>query len=163
MNKNDTKDKYAVLYNLGCLYNKIKKPKTALAWFSRANLVSPSSLESLYAIAIILYRSQMFKLSLDFTLKCLESPFLTDISLSQSLKYLAAVNYKAIGNLKETNNFYCHLQYELDKIERKDLIKYTWGLLMVPLIKDRKKKMKHIDGLKTFIEFYDIKGEENLF
>ena len=82
--------------------------------------------------------------------------------MQQNLRYLIAINYKILGNCEQSNEFYSTLGAEIDREERKELIKYTWGLVLAPLIEDRKLKIRNIEGLETLLHFYDIPEKDTV-
>lgn len=139
------------------MFSRIKLPRTALNWLAKAHVSKPEAVEPIYAIAVMCYRMKRYKPSLDFSLLSLEKEIQNPV-LKNNLRYLVALNYKLIGNTYRSNEFYSELISELDLKERKDLIKYTWGLIMLPLIGNRKVKVKAIENLKLITDFYAVEN-----
>ena len=50
----------------------------------------------------------------------------------------------------------------INKFELKELVKYTWGILLTPLINDRRVIVKHIESLKSMTDFYSVKNPEDI-
>ena len=47
---------FDLMYNLGCLYNHMNKLKTAMYYFSKAYLKKLMSVQTVYSMAVVLYR-----------------------------------------------------------------------------------------------------------
>lgn len=86
-----------------------------------------------------------------------------DEEIINSARYLVAINYKTVGNIKYANDFYSTLAAEIDRKERKELTKYTWGLLLLPLIENRKTKIQNIENLFKLTKFYSVENPKDLF
>lgn len=72
---------------------------------------------------------------------------------------LLAANKLNLNSKSET--VYSNLIATISKFELKELVKYTWGMLLTPLINDRRVIIKHIESLKSMIDFYYVKNPED--
>ena len=84
---------FVIWYNIGCVFTKIKKPKTALNWFAKAYISNNKTFESAYALSILLYKLERYQLSLDFAYEALNSG-VTIEEVVLDLKYIIAINWK---------------------------------------------------------------------
>jgi tetratricopeptide (TPR) repeat protein len=153
---------FVTWFNLGWVYNKVNKRKLALNWFAKAHLADPDRIEPFYAISVVCYRSDLNKISCNFALLWLADDTI-DEEMKTNARYLAAISNKQGGNIKVANDFYSALAAEIDKKERKELTKYTWGLLLLPLIENRKTKVTNIENLYKLTMFYSVENPEDKF
>ena len=71
----------------------LNKPRTALNWFSKAYMSNHEAYEPIYALSVLLYKIEKYKLSLDFAYQWMNTG--VDIEEVQlNLKYLIAINWK---------------------------------------------------------------------
>lgn len=45
--------------------------------------------------------------------------------------------------------------------KRRELTKYIWGLILLPIITDKKEVIKHIENVKEIFEFYGFQQPED--
>jgi tetratricopeptide (TPR) repeat protein len=163
---------FIICYNLGCIYSSINLQRTALNWLAKAHLSNPNALEPIYACAIMCYRNRRYQIALDFALdwyrrlKSLkftpqENTYIKDENFELNLRYIIAICYKMIGNTKLSNEYYSKLSAEIFAFESKDLVKYTWGLILLPLIEERTKKLEMMEDLKSIISYQCANWEKD--
>ena len=126
---------------------KFDKQKTSLSWLAKAYISNPDAYEPVYALSVVLYRVGKHKNSLDFAIPSEE--------IILNLKYILAVNWKRFYNMHKSNECYHDLISILDK-KGGNLIKYTWGLALLPLISDRKLTILIIENVDLLIDYYAI-------
>lgn len=76
--------------------------------------------------------------------------------------YLNALSSKKLGLTKKANLAYSSLNKLIHKAESKDLIKYTWGMLMTPLIHDRRVIYRNVNNLLSLMNYYHVKPSPDI-
>jgi len=67
-----------------------------------------------------------------------------------------------MNNLFKANDFYSKIVSEIDIRERRDLIRYTWGLILIPLVEERETKLHLVESLEQVPNFYKIEQEPDV-
>lgn len=150
---------YELLYNIGCMYNELCCLKAAAYYFGKAYLKHLKAPLPLFGLAVVLNRLKEFEDSLEFLKECSALP-INDEFMKISIVFLQAMNYRKLAKYQEATERYLNFMNLTEQYRKSSTGKLklsTWGLLMVPLIEDRRKITKFIENLKSMMDFYTIR------
>ena len=128
-----------LMYNLGCLYNNLNKLKSSMYYLSKAYLKNVRDVKWTYGICIVLHRLEEFSDSQEYVYTLLRNKSIS-VSTRINLMFIKAMNYKRLENYHKASKSYIKFIRALEnnkKIDTREALRCTWGLLMTPLIDDR--------------------------
>lgn len=122
---------------------------------AKAHITQPENVAPLYGIAVITLKLGRYKESLDFTIQatCME---VKDTIMEINLLYLAALINKRLKKYEDATYAYSELNKIITRYENKILRNYTWGMLLIPILKDRRKIVTMIENLQSVINYIAI-------
>lgn len=68
--------------------------------------------------------------------------------------FLEALCCKKLGKYEESNRWYKMFMKLALRNRRRDLTKYIWGLILLPIVPEKKDVINHIENVKDIFEFY---------
>lgn len=79
--------------------------------------------------------------------------------LHSSCYYLYALCYKQLKDYKNSNKYYKKFLEIAIKNKRRELTKYIWGLVLLPILDEKKEIINFVDNVKDIVEFYGYKDD----
>lgn len=76
-----------------------------------------------------------------------------------SCYYLYALCYKQLKDYKNSNKYYKKFLEIAIKNKRRELTKYIWGLVLLPILDEKKEIINFVDNVRDIVEFYGYKDD----
>jgi tetratricopeptide (TPR) repeat protein len=142
-------------HNLGCWFVYLDRWVNALKCFEQEYILTPFEIKALYALVIVSLKLGNLDKAIQYieAAKNLESK---DNKLEANLIYFEALCYKLDGNFSKSNECYHKLAKILYIKEKALVVKYTIGLLLIPMLDDRMKVINFVENLRDIMDLYTV-------
>lgn len=128
---------------------------------SKAHVSNPEHVSPLYGLAIMNLKLGFYQDSLDFTIQA-TSMEIHDSIMKINLLYLAALINKKLKKYEDATYAYSQLIKIIIRYENRILTKYTWGMLLIPLIKDRRKIISMLENLWSMMNYLTVREPKDV-
>jgi tetratricopeptide (TPR) repeat protein len=128
---------YPCVLNLACVYSQLDKHANASKWFDLARKVNPLSIDAYYGTALSCFKMKQFQQAYN-TLDGMPSEAESETLRPEDLTYFKALCLKKLYKFKEAEREYKTLGKQFSLTEGNKLIKYIFGVIILPLQRERK-------------------------
>eukprot|EP00347_Sterkiella_histriomuscorum_P021543 403333609 len=144
-----------LIYNLACQYHKIHKYMNCIRWLEHSLVIKPRWTDAYYGLSLTYFKLGQYEKAAEEVQRAVEC-FRKNESLSDidNMIYLKAMCYKNTKNFIKSQRDYNSLQLKFNQNNGKDLIKYIFGILLLPLQEDRKIQADYIENYYELANFY---------
>ena len=75
--------------------------------------------------------------------------------------FIQALCYKQLKDYPSSNKYYKKFMKLALKNKRRELTKYIWGLVLLPIVQEKKEVINFIENVKDIVDFYGFKQPED--
>jgi tetratricopeptide (TPR) repeat protein len=123
---------FPCIFNLACVYSSLDKHANAKKWFTLASKIKPNSTDAYYGSALSSFKQKSFLEAFN-VLKNMPSTAKSLNLRPEDLTYFKALCLKKLHNFKKAEEEYVKLQRQFQRTEGQRLVKYIFGIIVLPL------------------------------
>lgn len=139
---------FPCVFNLACVYSQLDRHSNAKKWFNVAIKIQPLSIDSYYGSALSDFKQKRFQEAFN-TLENMPQEAQSQNLKAEDLTYFKALCLKKLFKFKDAEAMYRSLQKQFLKAEGNKLIKYVFGIIVLPLQRERKVSLNFATSLRS--------------